>query len=52
MGHHYDSDNHAFGMSIIKKSPSDLSDGMNHDADDFSQVSDKQRMSVMIEELG
>ncbi len=56
MGHHYDSENSAFGMSIIKKQPSDCEEmpmekreGANYD---FSMESEKQRMSLLIEELG
>ncbi len=30
MGHRYDSENHGFGMSVIKKTPSEISEGMNH----------------------
>lgn len=52
MGHRYDSDNQGFGMSLIKKTPSDILDPHDGEDMDFSQLSDKQRMSLMIEELG
>lgn len=34
MGHHYDTENSAFGMSIIKKQPSDCEDSLHLDKKD------------------
>lgn len=49
MGHHNDNENSGFGMSIIKRIPSDMEEnGTKEKQYDFSMESEKQRMSLLI----